>query len=164
MWPNIINNTQVRNLAGIAARPFAEWTYAPEAGMDGTTGDGGDFRAVLAGLPDITWHITDHVVVSNTDVDPIYQTAQAGAIYNQTVPSNGAYFTTKIKANKDVCAMYHGGEVVVERPGEAGARRTGFHYWTETTTQPSQLDMLSLLNAVPMVFNQYVICSPQLLF
>lgn len=161
LWPNIIGNTQIRNLAGSSMTPFADYDQVPEAGMSGEYSN--LYAAVLRADPTITWHFTDDVLVQGvTDVDPTYSTAPAAATLSKLVPDNMAIF-----CNGEVmewCQMYLGSEYVVENPGMPGVKRTGMYTWKEYTTQPSNIDLIGLLNAVPMLFIPKIIAPLTVIF
>ena len=148
MWPNVINNTQVRNTGGSSNTPFAEYTNVPERGMDGQPT--GKYEAILRGDPTITWHMNDDVVSLGSDIDLSYSTYSTGTA-NKLVPDNMAIFCTK--PTPDIAKMYLGGEIVVENPGMPGVIRSGYYSWSEYVTQPSAIDLIALLNAVPCLYN-----------
>ncbi len=161
MWYNIVSNTEVRNLAGSANTPFAEYDFIPETGYDGTQVS--EYAAVLRGDPTITWHICDDVMVTgNTDIDPTWGTAPATAILQKEVPDTIGIFTT------DVSSMWtqglYGGEYVVENPGMPGALRQGYYFWHEYTTQPSGVDLIGLLNFIPLLYIPKIIAPLTLVF
>jgi len=147
-WYRVLVNTEVRNTAGSANTPFAEYDNVPEMGADGEPT--GDFEAILRGDPTITWHITDEVLVTNSDIDPSYATAPSTATLTKMVPDNNAFFMTA--PSSEWSQMYHGGEYVVENPGMPGVLRRGYHFWHEYVTQPSAVDLIGLLNCVPLLY------------
>jgi hypothetical protein len=148
MWYNVILNTEVRNTAGSANTPFAEFDRVPEKGADGEPT--GEFYMILRGYPEIRWHITNHVLVLNSDIDPSYATAPAAANIVKMVPDNMVFFCTT--PSSEWTQMYNGGEPVVENPGMPAVLRRGYYFWKEYVTQPSAVDLLALLNAVPLLF------------
>jgi hypothetical protein len=152
-WYRVLVNTEVRNTAGSANTPFAEYDNVPERGFDGEPT--GDFEAILRADPTITWHITDEVLVTNSDVDPSYGTAPSTATLTKMVPDNTAFFLTR--PSPEWAQLYHGGEYVVENPGMPGVLRRGYHFWHEYVTQPSAVDLIGLLNAVPLLYVPKVI-------
>jgi hypothetical protein len=65
-WYNVVVNTEIRNLAGSAASPMAEYTTSEEKGADGMPNEG--YEAMLRADSTIKFHITDEVLVTgNTD-------------------------------------------------------------------------------------------------
>ncbi len=157
LWYNVITNTSVRNTAGSSNVPFAEYEKLPES--DGEGGAGADrFKYVLRGDPTVTWHSTDDTLALNTDVDPSYAappTGAGGGTLNKEVPDNLAIFCTR--PSRDWQCLVHGGEYVVENPGMPGQLRMGYYFWHEYVTQPSAVELIGLLNAVPALFVPKVI-------
>jgi hypothetical protein len=155
-WYNVITNTEIRNLAGSSNTPFAEFDNVDERGVDGHPT--GEYAAVLRADPTIQWHITDHVLVGgNTDIDPTYSTAPSAATLFKVVPDNKAFFLPE--PDPMWTKMYHGGEYVVENPGMPGSLRRGYYFWREYTTQPSGVDLIGLLNCVPLLYNPRVVAA-----
>src|SRR4029077_7730993 len=101
MWLNVITNTEVRNLAGSANTPFAEFDSEEEPGMEGS-GPANRYSAILRGQPTVRWHFCDDAVAfsasatGSADIDPIYTTYPASplAALAKLVPDNVAIFTT----------------------------------------------------------------------
>jgi hypothetical protein len=160
VWYNIITNTEIRNLAGTAATPFAEFDKLPDKGADGHPTGG--YYGVLKADPSIKFHINDQVLVTNSDIDPSYGTAPAGATIVKMVPDKLAFFCTE--PDPLWARMYHGGEHVVENPGMPGVLRRGYYFWKEYTTQPGAIDLLSLLNCVPLLFIPKVLAPGAVVF
>jgi hypothetical protein len=166
MWINIITNTQVRNTAGSSNTPFAEFDMEPEPGMN-NTGPANRYSAMLRGQPTIMWHFCDDTLALNTDVDPSYATQPTGSVPSaanlaKLVPDNLAIFCTKPLPTWT--RMYLGGEHVVENPGMPGALRMGWYAWHEYVTQPSAVELLCLLNAVPILYIPAVIAPGTVIF
>jgi hypothetical protein len=150
LWPYIIGNTQIRNLAGSANQPFAEYKMDQEIGMGGEAMNN-IYKMKLVADPTITFHCTDDVLVQGqTDVDPTYGTAPAGSSLAKLIPDNMCIWTNG--EVKDWCQLYEGSEYIVENPGMPGVKRQGMYFWKEFTTQPSGIDLIGLLNCVPMLF------------
>lgn len=149
LWYSVVTNTEIRNLAGTANSPFAEYEMVPEKGMDGIPTEG--YEAMLKADPTIKWHITDEVIITgNTDIDPSYSTAPATAVVQKVVPDNMCIMLTE--PSSLWTRMYHGGEYVVENPGMPGALRRGYYFWHEYVTQPSAIDLIGLMNVVPLLY------------
>lgn len=152
MWPNIMLNTEVRNAGGSANTTFAEYDRIPEKGMDGEN-MGNEYVAVLRADPTIRWHICDDIVaVGGNQIDPSYSYSTATA--EKLIPDNMVIFSTN--PSPEIAKLYLGGEIVVENPGQPGTIRSGHYMWHEYVTQPSAIDLISLLNAVPCLFNPLV--------
>jgi hypothetical protein len=164
MWYNVIVNTEVRNLAGSANVPFAEYDMLPEEtiGGEGT----GSYEAVLRGDPTITWHINDDVVGTTTsasaagDIDPSYSYGTGTLV--KEVPDKMAFFCTK--PSPSWTRMYHGGEYVVENPGMPGVLRRGYYFWKEFVTQPSAVELIGLANFIPLLFIPKIIAPASVQF
>jgi hypothetical protein len=148
VWYMAVTNTEIRNLAGTAATPYAEYNWVEERGLDG--GPTGEYYAVLKADPTVNWHISDHVLVTNSDVDPSYGTAPASATLIKVVPDNTAFFCTRPSGMWQ--KIYYGGEYIVENPGMPAMLRRGYYFWKEYVTQPSAIDLIGLLNAIPLLF------------
>jgi hypothetical protein len=152
LWPYIVGNTQVRNFAGSANTPFAEYDFVPEKGMgEKESKSTGLYSAKLRADPTITWHFTDDVLVQGaTDIDPSYATAPSAAALSKLVPDGMAIFCNG--QIKQWCQLYLGSEFVVENPGMPGVKRSGAYFWKEYTTQPGCLEILGTQNAVPILY------------
>ncbi len=161
MWINIITNTQVRNTAGSSNTPFAEFDQLPEKGM-GDSGPSNKYSAILRGQPTITWHFCDDTLALNTDIDPSYSSAPSTATLAKLVPDNMAIFCTE--PSPKWTRLHLGGEYVVENPGQMGALRTGWYMWHEYVTQPSAVELIALLNAVPLLYIPLVLAPATVIF
>jgi hypothetical protein len=64
----------------------------------------------------------------------------------------------------DTATLYQCSEPVVENPGQAAINRSGWYFWNEYTTQPSGIDLLALLNAVPVLTNPLVVAPATVVF
>jgi hypothetical protein len=160
LWYNIITNTDVRNTAGSVNTPFAEYENINETGPDGEPING--FAARLKGEPNISFHINNDVVVTNSDTDPSYATAPSGATIVKVVP-DGVMLGSP-PAGGLWTKAYHGGEYVVDNPGQPGVLRRGYYFWHEYTTQPSAVEMIGLLNMIPMLYVPKAVISATVLF
>jgi hypothetical protein len=149
MWINVITNTEVRNTAGSVNTPFAEFEMVEEQGME-DSGPANMYRAILKGQPTVEWHFCDDTLALNTDVDPSYSTAPAAANLAKEIPDNMCIFTTD--PSPKIAKMYMGGEHVVENPGMPGTLRMGWYAWHEYVTQPAAVELLCVLNAVPLLY------------
>lgn len=147
MWTNIINNTQVRNAAGIAATPFQTFQRGAERGMDGDEMSN-EYFAVLAGDPTVRWHICDDILSLGSDIDISY--SQSTGTAAKLIPDTMAIFCTQ--PSSDIAQLYLGGEMVVENPGMPAVMRKGYHFWHEYCTQPSVIELIGLLNAIPCLY------------
>ena len=146
LWPNIVQNTQIRNLGGTAQTPFSEFTREPEKGMDGKPSN--RYFSILRGIPWLRWHLLDDVLSLGSDIDIKYTYSTGSAA--KLIPDNMAIFCTE--PSVDIAKMYLGGEPVVENPGMPAVVRSGYYFWHEYTTQPSAIDLIALVNCVPCLF------------
>jgi hypothetical protein len=159
-WYNIITNTEIRNLAGSANTPFAEYDNVPEMGMDGMPT--GEFEAILRADPTIRFKINDQVLVTGSDIDPSYSTAPAAATIIKMVPDNMAFICTD--PSPLWTRMYHGGEHVVENPGQPGVLRMGYYFWRQYVCQPSAVELIGLANVVPLLFINKVVAPATVIY
>lgn len=162
MWINIITNNEVRNTAGSANTPFAEFDRVDRKGSDNTAPGAAKYSAVLRGQPTVKWHFCDDTLALNTDVDPSYSTAPSAATLAKLVPDDMAIFCTE--PSPKWARMYLGGEYVVENPGQPGALRMGYYFWHEYVTQPSAVELIALLNAVPLLYIPTVVAPANVIF
>lgn len=162
LWPAITGNTQLRNAAGTANTPFAEYTMEADRGMDGGVAPAATFRATLKALPWLRFHLIDDVVVLNSDIDVSYSTAPAAANVQKLVPDNMAIFATE--PNPGWTRLVEGGEYVVENEGMPGALRTGWYAWHQYVANPSQILLFCLLNTIPVLYRPNVVCPATVVF
>lgn len=160
MWNSILLNTQIRNVGGSSNTVFAENERSPDTFMDGMKSN--QYKGVLRAMPGITWHITNDVIALNTDIDPSYSNAPSTATMAKEIPDTMAIFCTE--ASSDWCQMYYGGELVVENPGMPAVQRMGYYAWKEYKTQPSAIELISLLNAIPLLYVPKAIAPATVVF
>jgi hypothetical protein len=156
MWSYIITNNQVRQTAGTSETPFAQFDRVEDPGQyDGLPTN--DYYCILRGDPTVRFHLTDYILITGADIDPIVSTAPATPVptYDKIVPDTMMIFSTQPMPMWT--KMYMGGEPVVERPGMNAVIRRGWYTWTEPVTQPSVIELISLLNAVPVLYNPLVV-------
>jgi hypothetical protein len=158
MWINIINNTQVRNLGGTANTPFASFDYTPDVGPDGQPT--GEMVAVLRGLPWLRWHMTNSVLSLGSDLDISYSYSTGTA--TKLIPDTMCIFSCA--PSPEIAQLYCCGEPVVENPGMPAVLRSGWYFWHEYTTQPSGIDLISLLNCIPALYNPLVFAPASCVF
>ena len=147
MWYNVLLNTEVRNTAGSSNTPFAQYDRVPELAMDGMPQP--EFSAQLRGLPWATFHIADDVLVTGGDIDPSWGTS-TGTTTVKVCPDN-----TMIVApdpSPDWTEMFLGGEYVSENAGQPMILKRGYTFWKEWVTQPSCIELIALLNAIPLLY------------
>jgi Phage major capsid protein E len=153
MWYNILLNLEVRNAAGTVNTPFANFERVAEKAADGMPQP--EFAAKLTGLPTIDWHIADDVVITNSDQDPtwamttILPTAQQ-PVYQKVCPDN----TVMILPDPapDWTEIYLGAEYISENAGQPMMLKRGYTFWKEWVTQPSCIELIALMNALPLLY------------
>ncbi len=146
-WYNVLLNAEVRNTAGSANTPFAEYDRVPEMAVDGMPQP--EFAAQLRGIPWITWHIADDVLVTGGDIDPTWSSS-TGTTTIKVIPDN----TTIIAPDPspDWSELYLGAEYISENAGQPMVLKRGYTFWKEWVTQPSCIELISLMNAIPLLY------------
>ncbi len=148
MWYNFLLNSEVRNAAGIANTPFATYERVPEMAMDGMPQP--EFSARLAGLPTWDIHIADDVLVTNSDIDPTWASAPSGATFIKVCPDNTSIICPD--PSPDWTEMYQGAEYISENAGQPMTLKRGYTFWKEWVTQPSCIELIALMNAIPLLY------------
>lgn len=156
MWNNIISNTQVRNVAGSANTPFAQFDMEMAPNMSGPP----TFTARIRGVPYITWHFDDDAMALGGDTDPIY--TQGTATLSKKVPDNMAIFTTA--PSGDWAKFIYGGEYVVEQVGQAATPRMGWYMWPRYAIEPSCIELYALLNGMAALYVPAVVAPGTVVF
>ena len=154
MWYNVLLNAEVRNTAGTSNTPFANYDRIKEKAMDGM--DQPEFAAELRGLPWAQWHIADDVLVTGSDVDPTWASAPAAATFVKVFPDNTVMIAPDPSA--DWTEMYHGGEYISENAGQPMTLKRGYTMWREWVTQPSCIELIALMNMIPLLYVPKVLC------
>lgn len=147
MWYNILLNTEVRNTAGSANQPFASYDRIQEMAMDGMPQP--EFAAELRGIPWIQWHIADDVIVTGGDIDPTWS-ASSGTTTVKVCPDNTIIIAPD--PSPDWAEMYHGAEYVSENAGQPMVLKRGYTFWKEWVTQPSCIELIALMNMIPLLY------------
>ncbi len=158
-WYNVLLNTEVRNTAGSANTPFAEYDRVPEMAVDGMPQP--EFAAQLRGIPWITWHIADDVLVTGGDVDPTWAQGAADVTAGVTsvikvIPDNTCIMAPD--PSSDWAEMYQGAEYISENAGQPMQLKKGYTFWKEWVTQPSCIELISLMNCIPLLYVPKAIC------
>lgn len=147
-WYNVLLNTEVRNTAGSSNTPFAMFERIPEPAYDGLPQP--EFACVLQGLPTVRWHLCEDVLVTNSDIDPVWSTAPSAATIIKVCPDNTCMFAPD--PTKDLAEIYLGGEYISENAGQPMQLKHGYTFWKEWVTQPSCIELIALLNALPLLY------------
>lgn len=165
MWYYVITNTEVRNLAGSAATPFAQFDLNKESGMR----DSGPptYYGVLKGQPTVKWHFADGGLVLASDIDISYLTipdgsVPAGATFAKLLPDTMAIFCTE--PSSEWARMVVGGEYISENAGQMAQLRMGWHAWKQFQIEPSVVELVALLNCVPALFIPKVVAPATVIF
>lgn len=146
-WYHVINNTEVRNTAGTSMTPFETYDYHDEKDLDGEPTN--HYVAVLKGDPTVQWHIIDDVIAID-GTDPSY--SGGTATLTKLVADNTAVFLPSFDSIKLWAKMCHGSEYVVEYPNvQSPQERQGLYAWSKYVDQPSAVELITLLNALPVL-------------
>ncbi len=148
MWYNVLLNTEVRNTAGTSNTPFATYERVTEKAADGM--EQPEFAAQLRGLPWAQWHVADDVLVTNSDIDPTWSTAPSAATFIKVFPDNTVMIAPTPSPNW--AEMYHGAEWISENAGQPMTLKRGYTFWKEWVTQPSCIELIALMNMIPLLY------------
>lgn len=146
-WYNVLLNSEVRNTAGSSNTPFAQYDRVPEMAMDGMPQP--EFSAQLRGIPWLTWHIADDVLVTGGDIDPSWSTS-SGTTTIKVCPDNTCMIAPD--PSPDWAEMYLGAEYISENAGQPMMLKRGYTFWKEWVTQPSCIELIALMNAIPLLY------------
>ena len=147
MWYNVLLNTEVRNTAGSANQPFASYDRVSEMAVDGMPQP--EFAAELRGIPWIQWHIADDVLVTGGDIDPTWSSS-TGTTTVKVCPDNTVIIAPD--PSPDWAEMYHGAEYISENAGQPMVLKRGYTFWKEWVTQPSCIELIALMNMIPLLY------------
>lgn len=147
MWYNVLLNTEVRTTAGTSNQPFASYDRIPEKGMDGLPQ--AEFAAELRGIPWIQWHIADDVIVTGGDIDPTWSSS-SGTTTVKVCPDNTVIIAPD--PSPDWAELYQGAEYISENAGQPMVLKRGYTFWKEWVTQPSCIELISLMNCIPLLY------------
>lgn len=147
MWYNVLLNSEVRNTAGSSNTPFASYDRVTENAMDGMPQP--EFAAQLRGIPWLTWHIADDVLVTGGDIDPTWSSS-SGTTTVKVIPDNTMVIAPD--PAPDWTEMYLGSEPISENAGQPMVPKRGYTFWKEWVTQPSCIELIALMNAIPLLY------------
>lgn len=153
MWYNVLLNAEVRNTAGSANTPFAQYDRITEKAIDGMPQP--EFAAELRGIPWIQWHIADDVIVTGSDTDPTWSMttllpASQQPVFQKVCPDNTIIIAPD--ASSDWTELYHGAEYISENAGQPMTLKRGYTFWKEWVTQPSCIELIALMNIIPLLY------------
>lgn len=122
-----------------------------------------EFAAQLRGIPWLTWHIADDVLVQGGDVDPSWTQGASDVTAGTTsfikvCPDDKVYFLPD--PSPDWTQMYQGAEYIIENPGQNFVLKRGYTFWKEWVTQPSCIELISLMNAIPLLYVPKAVVIP----
>lgn len=153
-WYNVLLNAEVRNTAGSSNTPFATYERVTEKAVDGM--DQPEFAAELRGLPWAQFHIADDVLVTGSDIDPTWASAPSTATFVKVCPDNTCMIASD--PSPDWTEMYHGAEYISENAGQPMQLKRGYTFWKEWVTQPSCIELIALMNMIPLLYVPKSIC------
>lgn len=153
-WYNVLLNTEVRNTAGSSNTPFASYDRVTEKAMDGM--DQPEFTAELRGIPWAQWHIADDTLITNSDIDPTWASAPSSATYTKVCPDNTCIIAPE--PSPDWAEMYLGAEYISENAGQPMQLKRGYTFWKEWVTQPSCIELIALMNCMPLLYVPKAVC------
>lgn len=148
MWYNVLLNSEVRNTAGTSNTPFAMYERVKEMAVDGEPQP--EFAAELRGIPWAQWHIADDVLVTGSDIDPTWASAPSAATFIKVCPDNTVLITPE--PSSDWTELYQGAEYISENAGQPMTLKRGYTFWKEWVTQPSCIELIALMNAIPLLY------------
>lgn len=148
MWYNVVLNNEVRNVAGAVNTPFATYDRVPEMAADGMPQP--EFAFSLTGMPWWKWHIADDVLVQGSDIDPTWASAPATATFIKVCPDNTIIIAPD--PMPDWTELYQGAEYISENAGQPMTLKRGYTMWKEWVTQPSCIELICLMNAIPLLY------------
>lgn len=136
IWQNVLKNTDVKAVAGIANTPFINLKFEGSPKLAATMKN--VKIAQLVSEPQLTFYITDEVVElwdgTTAKVCPDTQ-----AIFLGFEPDDGTV------------AMYEGSEPISEYDGGPMSTRTGFNSWMVDRSNPTCKEIFFLDNAMPII-------------
>lgn len=145
-WRYVINNTQVRTNAGVVNSAHEGYTYkdSKEAGYPFA----GMGVAKLRGLEWMDFLLMDDVL-SIGGTDPKYSTG-SGTL-TKVIPDGFVGFMPK--PDTSWCQMWHGGELVAEDYGwKKMDLKIGLSAWKWLSIEPTAVNLVALLNAIPVAY------------
>lgn len=141
-WVNVLNNVQVKNLAGSAFQPFEMVEKRSP----------GEFKARLRAANWITFHIVDY----GLEVwDGSSQT------FTTLIPDDRAYFFPE--PSPSWCQYIRGGEHIVEGPNGNRSFQHGFYAWSYPEFNPAGRWLCAIHNGMPSLPVPSVIFEADLL-
>jgi hypothetical protein len=132
VWNNVLQNTAVRQLAGTAATPFAEWRLTGMKAPDGSPL--GWQSARIKGLDWIEWHVSSHGL-------EVYD--GSSETFTKVIPDDYALFCID---PDDWMMGVEGCEVVKVNDLAPANLETGFFSWIMEKADPARFELQTLQN------------------
>lgn len=128
-WVKVLNNVQVRNLAGGMNQPFEVYESKSP----------GEFIGKLRALPWLTWHVVDYGLEMWNGTNE--------TTFKPLVPKNTAIFLPT--PNAAWCQYIRGGEHIVEGPNGNRSFQHGFYSWSYPEFNPAGRWLCAIHNGLP---------------
>jgi hypothetical protein len=129
-WNYVLQNTAVRNLAGSANKPYAEFTVDSDKNKEGELT--GLFSASFNWCPWVKWHVWD----GGVNVD---------GTFTKLIPDNTATFTIEHEGESWLKGV-EGSEPVKENPLAPAVESFGFKAWVREWDEPARYELHTLQN------------------
>ena len=141
MYGYLLNNTGLKNAAGTANTVFQSYERSGFTGPDGIPDTG--FNVVFRAIPWLTWHVYDAGL-------NIYDPTTNTEVFTKFIDST--HVIMHPSPSSIWLEMYEGSEPVRDNVLAAPVERFGLYAWTEATTQPGGFDLLTVDNAIPVLY------------
>lgn len=157
-WTKIITNTEVRLVAGSSVTPFETFEKTEE--KDSWGNKSGDYAFLLRAANMYKFHVMNHVLVEG-GTDPSYSSGTGTRV--KVVPDNSAFFFPE--PDSDIARRVEGSELIVENYGsQKFVKKSGLSVWSSWNTQPSGIEIISLLNSLPILETPQAIAHGTVVF
>ncbi len=135
-WQNVLKNTDVKAVAGIANTPFVNLRFEGSPKLASTMKN--VKIAQLVSEPQLTFYITDEVV------------ELGDGTVQKVCPDNKAIFLG-FEPDDGTVAFYEGSEPIAEYDGGPMSTRVGFSSWMVDRANPTSKEVFFLDNAMPVI-------------
>lgn len=146
MWNNVINNTSVRSIGGVLQSPWESYSREPMKDYMGRE-MAGKWVYTLRAVPEVKWIVNDEVL-SIDGTDSVNSTG-TGTL-TKVIPNEVAVFMPT--PDSSWAQMWHGGELISEDVGRPMTMKMGFNAWKSFTIEPTAINLVALLNALPVPY------------
>lgn len=155
----LMNNTKLQAAGGTAYRIFETFSSREIRSEEGMPDSG--FDVVFRALPLWKFHVYDGVLAASTaNEGTVDETTVANT--SLLIPDNVAIFMPD--PDPEWCGLIEGSEFIMENILDAGREVYGFHSWMTRDIDPPRLDLKSLDNAIPALFNPKCIAYGTVIF